>query len=75
MVSITLSVPEELKSEMDTHPEMNWSEVARQAIREKIMLLKKMDALLSKSKITEKDVIELSKSVNKNVAKKFLGGM
>jgi hypothetical protein len=54
MVSITLSVPEELKTEMDSHPEMNWSEIARQAIREKILILKKMDLLLSKSKLTEK---------------------
>ena len=41
MVSITLSVPEELKVEMDEHPELNWSEIARQAIREKLAVLKK----------------------------------
>lgn len=71
MVSITLSVPEELKTEMDTHPEMNWSEIARQAIKEKITILKKMDLLLSKSKLTEKDALEIGKKVNKAVAKRF----
>lgn len=27
MVSITLAVPEEMKIEMDKHPEMNWLEI------------------------------------------------
>ena len=74
MVSITLSVPEELKKEMDLHPEMNWSEIARQSIREKITILKKMDMLLAKSKLTEKDALGMGKKVNKAVAKKFLAG-
>ncbi|HLC57993.1 MAG TPA: hypothetical protein VJH95_05445 [Candidatus Nanoarchaeia archaeon] len=75
MVSITLAVPEELKKEMDVHPEMNWSEIARQAIRERIVILKNMDMLLAKSKLTEKDALEIGKKVNKAVAKRFLAGM
>ena len=75
MVSITLAVPEELKSEMDKHPEMNWSEIARQAIREKLAILKRMDTLLAKSKLTEKDAMDIGKKVNKSVAKKFLSGI
>ena len=43
MVSITLAVPEELKKEMDKHPELNWSEVARSAIREKLVVLNKLN--------------------------------
>ncbi len=72
MVSITLAVSEELKTEMDKHPELNWSEVARQAIREKINLLAKMDQLLSKSKLTEKDALDLGRKVNKAVARRVL---
>lgn len=71
MVSVTLSVPEELKSEMDQHPEMNWSEIARQAIKEKITVLKRMDAILSSSKLTKKDALNLGKKINKAVAKRF----
>lgn len=70
MVSITLAVPEELKKEMDNHPEMNWSEIARQAIRERVLLLRKMDALLARSTLTEEDVLELGRKVNRAVAKK-----
>lgn len=71
MVSITLAVPEELKTEMDRHPELNWSEVARQAIREKVLLLHKLDVFLAQSKLTEEDALELGKKVNKSLAKRY----
>ncbi len=71
MVSVTLAVPENLKKEMDKHPEMNWSEIARQAIQNKLLLLQKMDALLTKSKLTEQDAIEMGRRVNKGLAKRY----
>ena len=71
MVSMTLAVPSELKKEMDRHPELNWSEVARQAIRDKVVLLHKMDQLLEKSKLTEEDALSLGKKVNKSLAKRY----
>ncbi|MBI4450999.1 hypothetical protein HY642_03420 [Candidatus Woesearchaeota archaeon] len=70
MVSITLAVPEQLKTEMDKHPELNWSEVARQAIREKVLILQRMDALLSKSKLTEKDAIEIGRKIKEGIARR-----
>ena len=73
MVSITLAVPQELKTEMDRHPEMNWSEVARQAIRERVVLLHKMDKLLAKSRLTESDALDLGRKVNQGVAKQLRG--
>ena len=72
MVSITLSVPEEMKSEMDNHPELNWSEVARQAIREKLKILAKMDKLLADSTLTEEEAISLGRQVKKAAGKRFL---
>lgn len=71
MVNITLSVPEELKEVMDKHPELNWSEVARQAFRQKASQLELLDALASKSKLTEKDAIELGRKVNKAAWKRY----
>lgn len=35
MPNMTLAIPEDLKKEMDMIPEINWSEVARKAIKEK----------------------------------------
>jgi hypothetical protein len=70
---MTLAVPDELKREMDAHPEMNWSEVARGAIREKIALLKRMDKLLENSKLTMEDAIELGREVRRAVGRKYRG--
>ena len=40
MAHITLSVPDEIHKEMKRHPEIKWSEVARQSIINKAILLK-----------------------------------
>ncbi|MEK6968675.1 MAG: hypothetical protein AABX51_08700 [Nanoarchaeota archaeon] len=71
MVSITLAVPPDLKVEMDKHPEFNWSEIARRAIKERLDFLKKMDAMFANSKLTEEDAINLGRKVNKAVAKRY----
>jgi len=74
MPTITLSVPENLKREMEQFREINWSEVSREAISEKIKkleLLKVLDKLASKSELTDKDCLELGKKVNKNILKKL----
>lgn len=36
MANVTLSIPEILYKKMQKHPELKWSEVARQAIQDKI---------------------------------------
>lgn len=45
MPNITLSIPDELKKKMDQFKEMNWSEVARQAIQHKLELLERMHSM------------------------------
>ena len=70
MVNITLAVSEELKNEMDSLVEVNWSAVAREAIKKKIILLKELDKLLENSKLTEEDAIELGRKLKKAVANK-----
>jgi len=71
MVSMTLSIPKELKKEMERFPEINWSVVAREAIKRKIAILQKMNKLLAKSELTEDDAIFFGKKVTKKVAKKL----
>ena len=72
MVSITLAVPEELKKEMEKHPEMNWSAIARSAIKERLEMLEKFDEFTQNSTFTEEDALSLGRKVNKAVAKKYL---
>ena len=71
MTSLTLSVSKELKKMMDEHPEINWSEVARQSIIQKLTLLSKMDRLLKNSKLTEKDTIQIGRKVNRGIAQRM----
>jgi hypothetical protein len=49
MVNMTLSIPEELHKIMKKYPYIKWSEVARQAIRQKAKDLELLDKLASKS--------------------------
>lgn len=72
MVSITLSVPPDLKHEMDSFQEINWSAVARQAIKKKVMLLKQIKEFTKDSTFTEEDALRLGKEVNKKIAKRLL---
>ena len=71
MVSITLSVPEEIKKEMDMVPEMNWSAVAREAIKSRLIMLEKFKEFTKNSEFTEEDAINLGKKVNRAVAKRY----
>ena len=70
MPNLTLAISEEIKQKMAMFPEINWSEVARQAILEKAKLLERMQTLLSKSKLTEEDAILLGRQVKHGVAKR-----
>ena len=67
MPTITLSVPEDLKQEMDKSKFINWSEVARVAIRERVIQLRLLNSIASRSKLTEKDALELGKKIKKSM--------
>ena len=68
---MTLSIPEELARRMKLFREIRWSEVGRQAIEQRISDLEIMNRLASKSKLNERDVLELSKKIKSAAAKKF----
>ena len=70
MASLTLSIPTELKRKMAEFKYINWSEVARHSIIDKLQLLKRMDRLLSKSRLTEEDTIRYGRMINKRIWKK-----
>lgn len=71
MPTITLSVPQELKQEMEESKEINWSEVARTAIREKTAQLKILKSIAAKSKLTEKDALTLGRKINKSLHERY----
>lgn len=71
MTTMTLAIPSELKSKMDGFPEMNWSEVARQAFSRKIADLEILNQFTKNSTFTERDAKILGDKVSKNLAKRY----
>ena len=67
---MTLAIPADLKEKMDHFKEINWSEVARQAIRQKALILEKMNKLFSKSALDERDIEKYGRMIKKSVLKK-----
>lgn len=70
MVNMTLAVPADLFQIMRKHKEVKWSEVAREAIWSHARKLELMDRLVSKSKLTEKDVAEIGEKIKLEIAKR-----
>ena len=71
MPNMTLAIPVDLKEKMDHFKEINWSEVARQAINQKVLLMEKMNKLFSKSKLNEADIEKYAGQIKKVVLRKY----
>ena len=70
MPNLTIAIPAELKKEIDELPEMNWSEILRGMLTERVkrlILLKKLDKMLENSELTEEDTIRLGRTVKKSM--------
>ncbi|MBU2561985.1 MAG: hypothetical protein KKD17_06845 [Nanoarchaeota archaeon] len=55
---------------MDCFPDMNWSAVAREAIKKRIMMLEKFKAFTKDSELTEEDALRLGKEVSEKVMRR-----
>ncbi len=71
MVTVTISVPSELKHKMDEFAEINWSEVARQAFSLKIQDLDFLREMKSKSRLSEAESVALGRKVSAALAKRY----
>ncbi len=60
-----------MKARMNQLHEVNWSAVARKAFEEKLKEIEILKELASKSKLTARDVQEISRKINENMAQKF----
>lgn len=72
MANVTVSVNDDLKEKMSQHPEINWSEIARQAFKNKLDDLELMEQITSKSQLTEEDIEELSEKINRDAADRLI---
>ncbi len=71
MTNMTLAIPDELHKKMKEFSDIRWAEVARNAIEQRIEDLEVMNRIASKSKLTKKDVEEISKKIKSAAAKRF----
>lgn len=67
MANLTLRVPDALYKELRRHPEIRWSEVARQALVRKLDDLRRLDELLAGSNVSRRDVEVVGGKVKKAV--------
>jgi hypothetical protein len=70
MANITLAIPEDIKKEMEKFPEMNWSVIAREAIKRRIVMLKKFREFTKDSELTREEAIRLGRKLNKTLRKR-----
>jgi len=51
MATFTVSIPEELKDEMNKHPEINWAEYLKQRFEIRLLELNKFEKLKNSGKL------------------------
>lgn len=71
MSNMTIRVPDDLKRSLDDHPEINWSEVARQSMREYLNRLNIAEEIASRSELSEEDAVELSENLKHHIAEHY----
>lgn len=72
-VNVTLSVPVELKHKMESFKEINWSEVMRNTLAEKLRrleIMRRLDELTAGSELNEEDIKRLSDKLKEGIAKR-----
>ncbi len=77
MGELVIEIPEELKEEMKELPKVNWQLVVRRSLKHELKEILELKRIISKSKLTDEDVLELSEKINKSLSKRFkesLGG-
>lgn len=69
MPNMTLALPEDLHREIRKHKEVRWAEIARRALAREVSRLHIYDRLLTESRLTEADAVELGQRVRRRGAR------
>lgn len=65
----TFEMPDELRAKMDAHPEVNWSEVLRQAVRRHADTLELAQRI--QREMEDPDVRELAEEITRRAARRY----
>lgn len=71
MANITLKISDDLHRRLKARKEIRWSEVLRQLLDSSLDRFERVDNILQRNNLTEKDVEEISKKIDSGVAKKL----
>jgi len=71
MGEFVVTVPEELRADMDEFPDVKWQVVVRKLLKAQVVRMRELCATVAKSAFTEQDVVELSVEVDEAVARRF----
>lgn len=74
MASIKLALDDETARWVKAHPEIRWSEVARQAIRRKLRELHALDAAFGASDLSRADIDGLTRGTKRRLLRKVRKG-
>lgn len=68
MPNLTVSIDEDLMTQIRAHPGINWSEAAREGIRRRLQEAHVWDELLKDSQLTDQDVREIAGKIDAAMA-------
>ncbi|HIH44381.1 MAG TPA: hypothetical protein HA257_04680 [Candidatus Methanoperedenaceae archaeon] len=70
MAELKVIIPEEMKRKMEDI-KIDWSAVTRDLLKKKVDELSELESIVSRSKLTDEDALELGRKVNKSIAKRY----
>jgi Arc/MetJ-type ribon-helix-helix transcriptional regulator len=71
MPNLTIALPKDLHDFVKTRQDVNWSEVARKAMREHAQKMQLLDSILAEKGLTETDALELGHRLKKEGLRKL----
>ncbi len=74
MASTVLTIPDEVKAELKSFSWVNWSELAREELikqEERLKAWRKIEKIVSKSKLTQEQADKISDEINMSLAKRY----
>lgn len=69
MPNITLALDRDTAKWVKAHPEISWSEVARQAIRRKVREMHALDAAFAESELDDADIERLTRQAKERLVR------
>lgn len=70
MAKISVEISDDLKEKMLRHS-LNWDSVIDSFIRDKVSEWERFNLIVSRSKLTEEDALELGRKINEGLAKRY----